>query len=447
MEIAVAGAGLAGCECALRLARAGIRVALFEQKPERFSPAHSSAEVAELVCSNSFRSNEPTTGVGLLKEEMRALGSAIMAAADETRVPAGKALAVDRLLFSRAVARRLEAEPNIRLIRREITRLDDPDLARADRVIIAAGPLASDALSANLAELTGRQLYFYDALAPIVLGDSVNMDIAFAGTRGADPADDTGDYLNCPMDKEEYLAFCAALRDGRRVPTRDFEKEIHFEGCMPIESLADRGDRTLSFGPLKPVGFVDPRSGRRPWALVQLRAENLSRTAFNLVGCQTKLMQSEQERIFRLIPGLEKAEFLRYGSMHRNTYIDAPKVLDENLALRAAPRIHLAGQISGVEGYVESAACGLWLGMLLAARHQGRRLAPPPPTSALGALLGHLRRPTKHFQPSNIHFGLMPEPEERVKKKERRTYLAGRSRAAFAAWKAEQELTWNLFIH
>lgn len=447
-HIAVIGAGLAGCECALRLARAGIATTLFEQKPLRFSPAHSSGELAELVCSNSLRSDEPTSGVGLLKQEMRDLGSLVMEAAGKTRVPAGKALAVDRALFSREMTARIEAEPGIRLVRREIAGLGDPALAGCARVVVAAGPLASDALSASLEELTGRQLYFYDALAPIVSADSLDRDIVFAGTRAprfpsADPAPREGDaaggdYLNCPMNREEYLTFYEALRGARRAPVRDFEKEIHFEGCMPIESLADRGERTLSFGPLKPVGFTDPRSGRRPWALVQLRAENLNRTAFNLVGCQTKLVQGEQARVFRLIPGLGRAEFLRYGSMHRNTYVDAPRTLDGELALYAAPHVHLAGQISGVEGYVESAACGLWLGMLLAAKRTGRRLAPPPPETALGALLEHLRRPAKRFQPSNAHFGLMPDLAQRVPKKERRTRFAERARQAFALWMREQ---------
>jgi methylenetetrahydrofolate--tRNA-(uracil-5-)-methyltransferase len=240
------------------------------------------------------------------------------------------------------------------------------------------------------------------------------------------------------MNKEEYLRLYEALCGASVTPARDFEKEIHFEACMPIESLAARGERTLSFGPFKPVGFVDPRTGKRPWALVQLRAENLNKSAYNLVGCQTKLVQSEQARVFRLIPGLDRAEFLRYGSMHRNSYVNAPQVLDEELALRARPQVHLAGQISGVEGYVESAACGLWVGMLLAAKARGRKLAPPPPDSALGALLRHLRQTTNHFQPSNAHFGLMPELPERAKKQERRERYAERGGAAFAAWKKAQ---------
>jgi methylenetetrahydrofolate--tRNA-(uracil-5-)-methyltransferase len=439
--IAVIGGGLAGCECAYHLARAGLRVTLFEQKPARFSSAHGSEHLAELVCSNSLRSEELSSGVGLLKQEMRELGSLVMDAAEKTRVPAGKALAVDRELFSRLISERIAAEANITLLRREIAGLDDAALSGASRVVAAAGPLASEALSASLAALIGGHLYFYDAIAPIVSGDSVDMNVAFRGTRNAGPAaEGSGDYLNCPMNKEEYLKFYEALCGANVTPTRDFEREIHFEGCMPIEALAARGERTLNFGPLKPVGFTDPRSGRRPWALVQLRAENLNSSAYNLVGCQTKLVQSEQERIFRLIPGLERVEFLRYGSMHRNTYVNAPRVLDGELALRARPQVHLAGQISGVEGYVESAACGLWVGMLLAAKAHGRGLAPPPPESALGALLGHLRQEAKNFQPSNVHFGLMPALAERAKKKERRALYAERARAAFAAWRAAQSI-------
>ncbi|MCL1984824.1 MAG: methylenetetrahydrofolate--tRNA-(uracil(54)-C(5))-methyltransferase (FADH(2)-oxidizing) TrmFO [Betaproteobacteria bacterium] len=434
--IVVIGGGLAGCECAYHLARAGLRVTLFEQKPARFSPAHSSEYLAELVCSNSLRSDELSSGVGLLKQEMRELGSLVLDTAEKTRVPAGKALAVDRELFSRLISERITAETNITLVRREITGLDDPALHKAPRVVVAAGPLASDSLGASLSELTGGHLYFYDAIAPIVLGDSVDTNIAFRGTRNAAPEDEgTGDYLNCPMNREEYLKFYEALCSASVTPVRNFEKELHFEGCMPIESLAARGERTLNFGPLKPVGFTDPRTGRRPWALVQLRAENLNNSAYNLVGCQTKLLQSEQARVFRLIPGLARAEFLRFGSMHRNSYVDAPQVLDEELALHARPQVHLAGQISGVEGYVESAACGLWVGMLLAAKACGRKLTPPPPESALGALLGHLRQAAKRFQPSNAHFGLMPALPERTKRTERRARYSERARDAFAVWK------------
>ncbi len=443
---AVIGGGLAGCECAFALARAEVPVTLFEMKPQKFSPAHTNPGLAELVCSNSLRSNEEDSAIGLLKMEMRDLGSLILRVADSTQVPAGKALAVDRELFSLAVTREIEQTPGLTLCRAEISALDPescPALAPFSSLAVCAGPLASPDLAASLAALVRRDadvpnLYFYDAIAPIVHADSVNLDIAFWGSR-YHPEDK--DYLNCPMGKEEYLRFRQALLDGAKAATRDFEKEVHFEGCMPVEALAERGEMTLAFGPLKPVGFIDPRTGQRPFALLQLRAENLNKSALNLVGCQTKLTYPEQKRIFRLIPGLENAEFARFGSMHRNTFVNAPKVLAPDLSLDAAPHIHLAGQITGVEGYVESAACGLWLGLILTARTHGRELPPPPPETALGALLAHLRTPAKNFQPSNAQFGLMPELGKRAGKKDRKKMYAARAREAFKAW-AEQN---NLF--
>lgn len=435
--VAVVGGGLAGCECALHLARAGIPVTLFEQKPGRISPAHTMPELAELVCSNSLRSNELTSGIGLLKQELRELGSVFMAVADQCAVPAGKALAVDRELFARTMTSLVEAEPQITLARQEITALDDPALAGFSEVVIAAGPLASENLSQSLAQAVGgAQLYFYDAIAPIVAADSVDMSIAFRGSRYQDPNDPEtpGDYINCPFNRDEYLAFHEALLAAEKVGTRDFEKEIHFEGCMPIEALAARGEKTLSFGPLKPVGFTDPRTGHRPWAVVQLRAENRNASMYNLVGCQTKLTYAAQAQVFRRIPGLENAEFVRFGSMHRNTYVNAPEVLTADLRLKSREHIWLAGQITGVEGYVESAACGLWVAMLLAARRAERELLPPPETTALGALLGHLRTPVKRFQPSNAHFGLMPDLPERAKKKDRKALFSQRARGDFTAW-------------
>ena len=463
-DIVIIGGGLAGCECALALSRAGIPSTLFEQKPEVFSPAHVSPDLGELVCSNSFRSNDPqSSGVGLLKQEMRDLGSEIMAIADHVSVPAGKALAVDRVRFSRMLTRRVEEDPAITVIRHQVSDLDAPEL-KDKTVVVAAGPLASEKLTASLADIISRdggprRLYFYDAIAPIVRADSVDMSIAFRGSRYGNDApppysDDApfldkpmetmtspdalehGDYLNCPMTRSEYMTFYEALLAAYRVTNHEFEKEIHFEGCMPIEALADRGDRTLTFGPLKPVGFTDPRTGRRPYALLQLRAENTERTSFNLVGCQTKMTYAAQDKVFRLVPGLAHAEFLRFGSVHRNTYVEAPACLSPDLSLKNRPNIFLAGQITGVEGYVESAACGLWLGMLLAARIQGRDLPAPPQTTALGALLHHLRTPSKQFTPSNVHFGLMPELVERPKKKARKAEMADRARNDFASWKA-----------
>lgn len=441
-RVAVIGGGLAGCECALHLARVGVPVTIFEQKPQRRSPAHQSGDLAELVCSNSLRSNELTSGVGLLKQEMRELGSAFMATADACTVPAGKALAVDRERFARAMTETVENTPGITLVRQEILALDDAALEGFSAVVLAAGPLVSDSLAHSLAEAihaaTGvKQLYFYDAIAPIVTAESVDMGIAFRGSRYEDPDDPQtpGDYINCPFEKDEYLAFHAALLAAEKVAARDFEKELHFEGCMPIEALAERGERTLTFGPFKPVGFTDPRTGRRPWAIVQLRAENRNASMYNLVGCQTKLTYAAQADVFRRIPGLARAEFARFGSMHRNTYVNAPQVLAPDLRLQGRENLWLAGQITGVEGYVESAACGLWVGMLLAARLHGQTLLPPPPETALGALLLHLQTPVKRFQPSNAHFGLMPDLPERAKKKDRKALFSVRAREEFALWR------------
>jgi methylenetetrahydrofolate--tRNA-(uracil-5-)-methyltransferase len=426
---AVIGAGLAGCECAWALARAGRPVVLFEMKPSRFSPAHVSPGLAELVCSNSLRSDDPETAVGLLKEEMRSLDSLVMAAAVATRVPAGKALAVDRERFSAWITEALAALPNLTLARREIATLDDPDLAGAEAVVVAAGPLAADALAADLARRIGAdRLAFYDAIAPIVDTASVNQDICFWASRYKP---EEADYLNCPLDEAQYLRLVSELKAGEKVKPRDFEDAAHFEGCLPVEVMAERGDMTLAFGPLKPVGLVDPRTGKQPFAVVQLRPENLERTALNLVGFQTKLTYPEQKRVFRLIPGLANAEFLRLGSIHRNTYVDAPAVLTPELALKNDPRVFLAGQITGVEGYVESAACGLWLGL-----HLARGAFLPPRETALGALLGHLRTPAKNFQPSNVQFGLMPPLNQRAGKRKRMALYAERGRKALAEWKA-----------
>lgn len=437
----IVGGGLAGCECAWQLASRGHGVRLIEMKPRRFSPAHTLDGLAELVCSNSLRSAETSTAIGLLKEEMTQIGSLLMDAAEATRVPAGKALAVDRSLFSQWITTRLEEHPAVEIVRAEVASLDDPLLAGAERVVIAAGPLASEPLAESLGRAIGAEgLYFYDAIAPIVTADSLDMEHVFAASRWAEPAAPgeavEADYLNCPLDKDEYHAFLEALKNARTVPCREFEK--HFEGCLPIEEMAARGDMTLAFGPMKPVGLTDPRTGRRPFAVVQLRAENRERSRYNLVGFQTKLAHPEQQRVFGLIPGLQHAEYERLGSIHRNTYVNAPQVLSDHLELRVRPGIHLAGQITGVEGYVESAACGLWLGLHLAGRQAGREIPPPPRESMIGALLAHLRTPAKDFQPSNVAFGLTPTLEGKAGKVRRKELYAARSRAAFGGWLAAQ---------
>ncbi len=432
MKIAVIGGGLAGCECAWLLARFGVEVTLFEMKPKVFSEAHTGEGLAELVCSNSFRSTDSNVAIGILKDEMRSLGSLVMEAADATSVPAGKALAVDRELFSAHVTKRVLEEERITLVREKVDSLDSPLLEGLDAVVVAAGPLADEGLAGSLMEVVGgNRLYFYDAIAPIVSRDSVDMDKAFWGSRYR-PEDD--DYLNCPMNEDEYKSFVRELIAAEKVVARDFEKEIHFEGCLPVEEMAERGEMTLAFGPLKPVGLENPRTGERHFAVVQLRAENRDKTAFNMVGFQTKLKYPEQKRIFRMIPGLEKAEFLRLGSIHRNTYVNSPKVLTPELEMRNRPGVFMAGQITGVEGYLESAACGLWLGLHLGLKSIGDSPALPPSESAMGALLSHLREEKKNFQPSNVNFGLMPDLNKRASKKVRKELYAQRARDRFKEW-------------
>lgn len=429
-ELTIIGAGLAGCEAAWQAARRGIRVRLHEMKPEKYSPAHHLPGLAELVCSNSLRGDSLENAVGLLKEELRRCDSLVMEAAEATRVPAGGALAVDRQLFSDYVTRKIIEHPLIELVRGEVT-----ELPAQGTVIIASGPLTSDAMAESLSRLTGDRLYFYDAIAPIVSADSLDMTRIFAASRYG--KGDGDDYLNCSFDEAHYQRFVEELVQGEKVPARDFEKMVHFEGCMPIEGLAERGLETLRFGPMKPVGLVDPATGREPHAVLQLRAENREKTMYNLVGFQTKLTYGEQRRIFRMIPGLEGAEFVRLGSMHRNTFINSPLLLLPTQQLKSDPRIFFAGQITGVEGYVESAASGFLAGIAASSLFRGLPYAPPPAETALGALIHHITNAdVRHFQPMNVNYGLFPELEGRVKKKERRGRLAERALAALETWRA-----------
>jgi methylenetetrahydrofolate--tRNA-(uracil-5-)-methyltransferase len=428
-RITVIGGGLAGCEAAWQLLRRGHRVRLCEMKPGCFSPAHKSPLLAELVCSNSLRSNAPDNAVGLLKEELRRLDSLIITAADATAVPAGKALAVDRTAFSRFIEARLTAHPGLEMVRGEVCRLPQDGLT-----IVATGPLTSDALARSIAALTGGDnLYFYDAISPIIAGESIDRERVFAASRYGHGA---ADYLNCPLDREGYEAFWRALTAAQEVPLHAFETIQCFEGCLPIEVMARRGSETLAHGPMKPVGLVDPRSGRQPHAVVQLRHEDREGTLFNMVGFQTKLTWPEQRRIFRMIPGLEKAEFARYGSVHRNTFLNAPALLEPSLQLRSEPRIFFAGQITGVEGYVESTAMGLLAGINAARYARGRQMNPPPRETAIGALIGHITRTdTRRFQPMNVAFGLFPPLPGRIAKKERGLQYARRALESLAAWR------------
>ncbi|MBK5274440.1 MAG: methylenetetrahydrofolate--tRNA-(uracil(54)-C(5))-methyltransferase (FADH(2)-oxidizing) TrmFO [Desulfuromonadales bacterium] len=430
-SITIIGGGLAGCEAAWQSAQRGITVTLHEMKPEKFSPAHHLPGLAELVCSNSLRGDSLENAVGLLKEELRRCGSLVMEAAEATRVPAGGALAVDRQLFSDYITEKISSHPLITVMQGEATEIPAEGI-----VIIASGPLTSDTLAESLATLTGDRLYFYDAIAPIVSAESLDMTKVFAASRYG--KGDGDDYLNCPLDEVEYLAFVAELVGSEKVPSRDFEKIVHFEGCMPVETMAERGVETLRFGPMKPVGLADPRSGVEPHAVIQLRAENREKTMYNLVGFQTKLTYGEQRRVFRMIPGLEDVEFIRLGSMHRNTFINSPALLLPTQQLKQEPRIIFAGQITGVEGYVESAASGFLAGISAACLSQEETLPLPPPETALGALMAHITNAdAKHFQPMNVNYGLFPELPGRVKKKEKRQKLAERALAALDEWREQ----------
>ena len=409
-KVTVLGAGLAGSECAWQLARRGISVRLVEMKPGKMTPAHSSPYFAELVCSNSLRSDELSNAVGLLKAEMRRMGSLIMESADKNKVAAGGALAVDREGFSRYITDKLAAHPNVEIVAEEATDIPDGE------VVIATGPLSSDAIAERIAALCpGSDLHFYDAVAPIVTLESVDMDSAFFASR-YDKG--TADYVNCPMDKDEYLAFVRELCEAKEAAVHGFDDGAVFEGCMPVEDMARRGDDTLRYGPLKPVGLVDPRTGRENYAVVQLRRDNADGTIYNMVGFQTHLTWGEQKRVFSMIPALRNAEFVRYGVMHRNTYLNSPKLLDRYYRLRSEPRISFAGQMTGVEGYVESAASGMLVGIETAARLMGLDPVDFPQETAIGALGLYISGGSVgDFQPMNINFGIITPLGYRVKGK------------------------------
>ncbi|MCA3011525.1 MAG: methylenetetrahydrofolate--tRNA-(uracil(54)-C(5))-methyltransferase (FADH(2)-oxidizing) TrmFO [Myxococcaceae bacterium] len=428
--ITVIGAGLAGSEVAYQLARLGHDVVLREQKPVKRSPAHQSDGVAELVCSNSMRSDNPESAIGMLHAELRRVGSVILHSADAHRVPAGDALAVERVGFSAEVRARLERVGRITFVPGEVTALPEGD------VVVATGPLTSDGLTAALSAYTGEKLYFYDAIAPIVAGDSVDLSVAFRASRYG--KGDGDDYLNLPLTKEAYTQFVAELRAGQKVMPHAFEEPKYFEGCLPIEVMAERGEQVLAFGPMKPVGLVDPRTGKRPWAVVQLRMEDRAGTAWNLVGFQSRLTWGEQKRIFGMLPGLQNAEWLRMGQIHRNTFLDSPRLLAPDLSLKAQPRLFFAGQITGVEGYVESAACGYLCALAVHARRTGTSFSPPPGATALGALYRHVtgeaHPPGAPYQPTNVVFALFPPLEGRVHKAQKRQAYAARARQAFDAW-------------
>ena len=434
----VVGGGLAGSEAAYQLARAGVPVILHEMRPVRGTDAHQTGGLAELVCSNSFRSDDAlNNAVGLLHAEMRCLGSLIMRSGDAAKLPAGGALAVDRDLFSEAVQNALEAEPLVEIVREEVPHLPPVEWGSS---IVATGPLTSPDLAGAIAAATGKSsLAFFDAIAPIVHKDSIDFDTAWFQSRYDKPGPGgTGaDYINCPLDEAGYEAFIDALLAADKTEFKEWEASTpYFEGCLPIEVMAERGRETLRFGPMKPVGLTDPRTGQRPHAVVQLRQDNKLGTLYNMVGFQTKLRHGEQTRVFRMIPGLEQAAFARLGGIHRNTFINSPELLDHELRLRSAPHIRFAGQITGCEGYVESAAMGLLAGRFAAAEWHGAALEPPPPTTAHGAVLAHVTggADARTFQPMNVNFGLFPPLAERVGKRERKPAMARRALSDLRSW-------------
>jgi methylenetetrahydrofolate--tRNA-(uracil-5-)-methyltransferase len=434
-DIVIIGGGLAGSEAAWQAANRGAKVTLHEMRPKEMTQAHKTGGMAELVCSNSLGSADVLNAPGILKEEMRRLNSLIIRVADDVRVPAGSALAVDREQFSFKITQALEGHPNIRILHEEVTEIPTDCIC-----IVATGPLTSDKLSQAIAQLTdSKHLYFYDAISPIVDADSINMDVVFLASR----YDKGGnDYLNCPMDEPAYNAFYDALRSAEKVQPKEFEKTPYFEGCLPIEVMAERGRQTMQFGPLKPVGLENPKTGARPYAVVQLRTENAHRSCYNLVGFQTKLTYGEQKRVFRMIPGLEQAEFLRYGSLHRNTFINSPRLLRDTLQFKARGTLFFAGQLVGVEGYTDSAAMGGLAGINASRSLAGLPLVTPPPTTAHGCLVSYITTSDpRHFQPMNTNFGLFPPLATPTRDKERKRRLTGqRALEDLTAWMTQFEL-------
>lgn len=418
-ELIVIGGGLAGSEAAYQAARRGVDVLLYEMRPLKSTEAHRTDLLGELVCSNSLGSSDIMNASGLLKEELRRAGSLIMKAADASKVPAGGAFAVDRRIFAEFITESILDHPHIKVIREEVKEIP------SSITIIATGPLTSNSMASSLSRLTGDSyLYFYDAISPIVDAESINYERVYFASRYGKGGED---YINCPMDEKEYYAFIDELIRADKVSVRDFEDVRVFEGCMPIEVMALRGRETLRFGPMKPVGLPDPRNGQEPYAVVQLRPENLELTAYNIVGFQTRLKWPEQKRVFRMIPGLEKAEFLRYGSIHRNTFINSPLLLNQDLSLRVRDGIYMAGQITGVEGYLESTAMGLIAGINASRRIMGKKTITVPQETAHGSLIRHITTPVKNFQPSNINFALLPSVAGRLKKEQKRAIIVERA--------------------
>jgi methylenetetrahydrofolate--tRNA-(uracil-5-)-methyltransferase len=433
-EVVVIGAGLAGSEASWQIAQRGVKVILYEMRPFKMTPAHKTDKFAELVCSNSLRSKELHKAVGLLKEELKMLKSLIMESAINCEIEGGKALVVDRECFANYITQKIFNHPLIEIKRKEVTEIPEDKI-----VIIATGPLTSESLAKNLAELIEiPYLHFYDAISPIVYADSINWEKVFVADRYGEGE---GSYVNCPLTKEEYEKFVEELLKAEKVPLHSFEDPKYFEGCLPIEVMAERGKDTLRYGPMKPTGLIDPKTGKEPYAVVQLRPENKEKTLYNMVGFQTKLKYQEQIRIFRMIPGLEKAEFARLGSIHRNTFVNAPLVLEPTLQLKKFPNIFLAGQITGVEGYVESTAMGLIAGINAERLAKGKPLVIPPKETAIGALINYLQTSNpKYFQPMNINWGLFPPLEEKIPKKLRYFKLAERALKALQNWIKENSI-------